>query len=192
MFYLFINRNNNMTIIGLDLSINSTGVCINKNNKYQYYIISSKLTRKQREFSHKYVSLIPYDKQNGGEDYARKEAIKTQNIFQIVQHIRTIIKKHKPDLVQIEGISYGSTGSSALVDLSGLNFMVRYMLEELHIPFNIISPSANKKAATGNGTAEKDIMIDAWKRMDKNIKDITEIKIDDLADSFFLSKYSLE
>jgi hypothetical protein len=32
-------------------------------------------------------------------------------------------------------------------------------------------------------------MIASWKKLDKNISDITEIKLDDLADSFFLAHY---
>ena len=45
----------------------------------------------------------------------------------------------------------------------------------------------NKKIATGNGGADKDLMIDAWKRLDKSICDVDSIKIDDLADAFFLA-----
>jgi hypothetical protein len=43
--------------------------------------------------------------------------------------------------------------------------------------------------ATGNGGATKDEMVWAWKKCDYNIKDINDIKVDDLADAFFLSKY---
>jgi len=32
-------------------------------------------------------------------------------------------------------------------------------------------------------------MVWAWKKCDYNIKDINDIKVDDLADAFFLSKY---
>lgn len=178
-----------MISIGLDLSINSTGICINKDGKCKYYIIASKLTKKQQEFDHKYVHLIQYDKLQPEGEYNVKETIKTNNINNIVLEIEKIIKKYKPDQVKIEGISFGSTGSAALIDLSGLNYMVRKMLIDNNIPFNIISPSQNKKFATGNGSAEKDVMIDAWKRLDKNISNITEIKIDDLADAYFLSCY---
>ena len=36
---------------------------------------------------------------------------------------------------------------------------------------------------------DKSVMIDAWKRMDKNISNVSDVKIDDLADSYFLSRY---
>ena len=51
----------------------------------------------------------------------------------------------------------------------------------------IVSPTSLKTRATGNGGAEKKEMIWAWKQCDKNIANVTEIKIDDLADAFFLS-----
>ena len=53
----------------------------------------------------------------------------------------------------------------------------------------IVSPTSVKKFAVANGQAEKDIMIDAWKRLDKNISDVKDIKIDDLADAYFLAHY---
>ncbi len=178
-----------MISIGLDLSINSTGVCVNQDGACHYYIITPKLTKKQQQFTHPNITFIQYDKAQPEGEYHEKERIKTLNIDHIVTAIYNIIYSLAPDAVNIEGVSYGSTGSAALIDLSGLNYMVRKMLIDNNIPFNIISPTQNKKFATGNGTAEKYIMIDAWKRLDKNIANINEIKIDDLADAYFLSRY---
>ena len=45
-----------------------------------------------------------------------------------------------------------------------------------------------KKRATGNGGADKDEMVWAWRQCDPKIKDVTDIKVDDLADAFFLSQ----
>lgn len=182
-----------MIKIGLDLSINSTGICINTDGMCDYYIIASKLTKKQMMFTHPHVHILNYIKNQPEGEYHVKEAIKTYNINNIVNMIEHVIfnklDSKKIDVVNIEGISFGSTGSAALIDLSGLNYMVRKMLLDHNVPFNIISPTQNKKFATGNGSAEKDVMIDAWKRLDNNISDITEIKIDDLADAYFLSCY---
>jgi len=89
----------------------------------------------------------------------------------------------------MEGVSYGSKGSSALVDLAGLNFMIRAILLSENIQFNILAPTVVKKFAVGNGAAEKDVMIASWKKLDKNTTNITEIKLDDLADSYFICHY---
>ena len=91
----------------------------------------------------------------------------------------------------MEGVSYGSIGSAALVDLCFLNSAIRMVLKKQNIDFQIVSPTSLKKFACANGQADKDVMIDAWKRLDPNIKDIKDIKVDDLADSYFLAHYSM-
>ena len=54
------------TIIGIDPSINSTGICVNKNNKNVYYNIVSKRTKKLEKFSskniNKYINILFYEK----------------------------------------------------------------------------------------------------------------------------------
>jgi hypothetical protein len=91
----------------------------------------------------------------------------------------------------MEGISYGSKGSSALADLAGLNFAIRMtILDDSNLQFNIIAPTSVKKFAVGDGGVEKDVMIASWKKLDKNISNITEIKLDDLADSYFISHFT--
>lgn len=178
-----------MKVIGLDLSINSTGVCINNNGKYKYFLVCSKITKKMREFNNKDIKIIEYTKNTVEGEYSEKESIKTSNLYNIINELKKIIKKEKPDECRIEGISYGSTGSAALVDLSGLNFMVRQMLLDLGVPFRVISPTSNKKFAVGNGGADKDVMVNSWLRLQPHLAGI-DIKIDDLADAFFLSNYT--
>ena len=88
----------------------------------------------------------------------------------------------------MEGLSYGSNG--ALGDLGGLNYAIRMILIELNIPFEIVPPTTWKKQQIGNANAEKDIIIETWKKLDKNISNIgKDIKLDDLADSYFLSNF---
>jgi Holliday junction resolvasome RuvABC endonuclease subunit len=89
----------------------------------------------------------------------------------------------------MEGVSYGSRGSAALVDLAGLNFAIRMTLSGKNIQYNILAPTSIKKFAVGNGSAEKDVMIASWKKLDKNISSIETIKVDDLADSYFIAHY---
>lgn len=193
-----------MITIGIDPSLNSTGVCVNVNGKCKYYIITSKMTKKMSAFKSEYIQYLPYDKQDTNKklnEYADIEYNKAQNIYNICDRIRTIIKAniewHAEDNLNnceifMEGVSYGSIGSAALVDLSGLNFAIRNVLLDLGVKFTIVSPSQNKKFATGNGAADKELMIYSWLKVEKHLKDITEIKIDDLADAYFLSNYTTE
>ena len=182
-----------MIKIGIDPSINSTGVCVNMNSDIFYYIISSKMTKKMKEFKHSNITYLPYyklDTKSG--DYSDKENSKFSNICSICNRIYDIISSIDCDDIEVymEGVSYGSIGSAALVDLCFLNSAIRMTLKKLGVKFTIVSPTSLKKFACSNGQADKNVMIDAWKRLDKNISNIYDIKIDDLADSYFLSCYT--
>jgi Holliday junction resolvasome RuvABC endonuclease subunit len=184
-----------MIRIGIDPSINSTGICIKRGKKTLYYIITSKMTKKMKAFQSHCITYLPSEKQEAkNEAYSTKENVKFCNIYSICEHIYNILSELNGKEVEVymEGVSYGSVGSAALVDLSFLNASIRMTLKRLNIPFTIVSPTSLKKFACANGQADKFLMIDAWKRMDKNISDIKDIKIDDLADSYFLACYKSE
>lgn len=185
-----------MTVVGLDLSINSTGICVYDTDTRQsvYYIVGSKFTKKALNYQHNRLILIPYEKTTVDSklEYSVKERLKTYNIYNIVSAIKQVLLSYDVDAVAIEGISFGSTGSAALIDLSGLNYMVRMACMESNIPYVfIVSPTQNKKFASGNGSAEKDVMISAWNKMDKTMADIADyVKVDDIADAYFLARYA--
>lgn len=179
------------TIIGIDPSINSTGICVNKNNKNVYYNIVSKRTKKLEKFNSKYINILFYEKNADKTlNYNEKEVEKAKNILYICNFIKKIIKKHKPTVVIMEGLSYGSNGQ--LGDLGGLNFSIRMVLLEMGVKFVIVPPTTWKKQQLGIAGAEKDIIVKAWKNIDKNIANIDEIKLDDLADSYFLAHFDYQ
>lgn len=179
------------TIIGIDPSINSTGICVNKNNKNVYYNIVSKRTKKLEKFNSKYINILFYEKNTDKSlNYNEKEVEKAKNILYICNFIKKIIKKHKPTVVIMEGLSYGSNGQ--LGDLGGLNFSIRMVLLEMGVKFVIVPPTTWKKQQLGIAGAEKDIIVKAWKNIDKNMANIDEIKLDDLADSYFLAHFDYQ
>ena len=57
------------------------------------------------------------------------------------------------------------------------------------VDFKIIPPTGLKKFAVANGSADKELMVYAWQTLQPHLKNITDIKIDDLADAYFLSNY---
>ena len=191
-----------MISIGIDPSLNSTGICVNVNGKCKYYIIPSKMTKKMSSFKNEYIQYIPYTKKDTNKklnEYADVKYNKALNIYNICSIIKAIIKANTEWYagdnlnnceVFMEGVSYGSLGSAALVDLSGLNFAIRNILIDLGVKFTIVSPSQNKKFATGNGSADKELMVYSWLMIEKHLKQITDIKIDDLADAYFLSNFN--
>lgn len=193
-YYIYTNKCiHNMVTMGIDPSINCTGVCIYDDiaKTHIYYMIAGKCTKKMKEFKNDNVHIIEYGKNNSrSNDYAIKEVDKTLNVYNICTLVKDIIDIHEPDQIKMEGISYGSKGSAALADLAGLNFALRMSILQKNIEFTIIAPTSIKKFAVGNGGVEKDVMIASWKKLDKNISEITEIKLDDLADSYFIAHYN--
>ena len=187
-----------MKIMGIDPSINSTGICINiDNKKFKYYVIShqgnytKKFLKELEENPPKDIIYKFYEKTKAEGDYATKEKFKTNNLIQIADTIYNIIKKEKPDVVYMEGISYGSGSSSALADLAGLNFLMRYKVAEYFkgtSELNIISPKELKSKACANGNATKEEMIYLWLKCDKKMEKHKHLKVDDLADAYFLTQ----
>ena len=101
-----------------------------------------------KEFANDHVNIIEYHKRESNKgEYHIKEYNKYQNIFDICNIIRDLITLYNPDIVQMEGVSYGSRGSAALVDLAGLNFAIRMTLSGKNIQYNILAPNSIKKFA---------------------------------------------
>lgn len=161
-------------IIGLDLSINSTGIYTSTG---KYHIITSKLKKDHKSCDN--VNIIEYEK----VDDINK------NLEQIGDNIIYIVKKFKPELVVIEDVAMGATFSRSLIDLTGLNYWIRALLAKNNIRFITVPPTKWKKELIGNGQATKDLIIDAWKRITKN--NIKLKKTDDIADAYFLCQYGL-
>lgn len=176
-----------MKIIGIDPSINSTGICIKDENTVKYYLIVPNITKKLSKIDNEYLKIIKYDKHDTKElSYSEKESAKLNNIYNICNIISDIIDLYKPDNINIEGVAYSANGS--VIDLTGLNYGIRLLAKNKNIPINIISPTSVKKFAVANGQASKEIILDAWKRLDNRLKNVN-IKKDDLADAYFIASY---
>lgn len=186
-----------MVSIGIDPSINSTGVCVimyeNDVIQTEYYIITNHLTKATSTFTEKHenIHVISYNKESNEkrDDYTTKEMKKYYNFKTICHHVSEILKKHNPDFVTMEGISYGSVGSAALVDLSGLNFMLRNTISNsCNAEITIVSPTENKRFAVGCGSINKIAIVDTWSRCE-NFTVNKSAKVDDIADAFFMALY---
>lgn len=194
-----------MTIIGIDLSINNTGICVYKSatqrlkESFNYYIIGadSAYTKKNLEFI-EYLDTTPQFPDDYIEaknvlhyqiyrkDKGKFEESKTTNIHQIVHRIELLIKKYKPDLIVLEGIGYGAN-SRSLADLAGLHHVVRYVTNIHDIEIVIIPPTELKKLFVGRGNATKDEMTEAFLHCDDRLSCLSGIlKLDDVADAYAL------
>ena len=191
--------------VGIDPSINSTGVTINiwENNSLfteVFYIIKgNKLTKKEQKVTEdddlNKVIYSTYEKIDikDAHDSHELELIKTKNLLNIVNvisHIITVYSKHCDYIyVGMEGLSYGSSvRTRSIYELAGLNYLIRNELMTKHMcKLYILPPTEVKKFATGIGNCSKDAVINVFSSIFPNLLNIP--KIDDIADSWFICNY---
>ena len=185
-------------IIGIDPSFSSTGISIVENNKLikSYIVTHNKPKVKYTKIAEQYNNIfeyVHYEYMVPGDDQ-NAELIKTQNIIEATKAILSIILLYKKQNYEIEvymeGVAFSSRRTQSLVELGALNYNIRINLIKLGIPFHIITPSANKKTFTGNGAADKELMIKTFLILNPEYRSLVGyIKMDDIADAFAVATY---
>lgn len=128
-------------IVGIDLSLTGTGVVVLDDGS----ITAKKLIK---------------TKPSGDGPLAE-----TERLLTIKEQIKDILEQAKPSLVLIEGLAFAARNSTALVQLSGLNYLIREYLVIKKIPFVIIAPTTLKKFIMGKGAGPKELMLlETYKR----------------------------
>ena len=183
-------------VIGIDPSFSSTGISIVCDNKLlkSYIVTHCRPKVKFNKVSSHFTSIFEYVHY----EYMvpDNELIKTQNIIEATKAIISIILLYKMQNYKIEvymeGVAFSSRRTQSLVELGALNYNIRINLIKLGIPFHIITPSANKKTFTGNGAADKELMIKTFLMLNPSYRSLAGyIKMDDIADAFALASYDL-
>ena len=198
--------------VGIDPSINSTGMCMQfysdegvKICDDKFFIVKGgKLTKKEKQAEADNIDVfryILYDKveTKTSDDNHEFEYIKTTNFIKIVncvfeELVRAINSASEPVLniwICQEGISYGSTiKTKSVFDLAGLNYMLRMKFMTSghdNIKYIIATPGEMKKFATGAGNANKELIINVFQSI---YPELNLPKIDDIADAYFMASYS--
>ena len=192
--------------IGIDPSINSTGMTIRTDTGFcRFFIIKGdKLTKKEKNAQSDNSEIFEYclyQKENVKDtnNAHERELAKAHNLSTIADTIYNIIeellqqfrKTSTIDSVTIcmEGISYGSIHSAAVMDLAGLNYLIRDRLHHHTVVGTLLvtPPAEIKKFFTGDGTAKKLVIINCFKQLYQNFN---LPKMDDIADSYSMSKYA--
>ena len=128
-------------IIGIDPSLTSTGIVVLRGNKVELAVT----TKNKPEL--------------GTIDRVR---LIYERIVCVAENLTDGEKWQAPDLIVIEGFSYGSKGRSVF-DIAYLGWRIREELERLrtedNIPWLEVPPSQLKKFATGQGNANKEIIL---------------------------------
>ena len=192
--------------IGIDPSINSTGMTIRTDTGFcRFFIIKGdKLTKKEKNAQLNNSEIFEYclyQKENVKDtnNAHERELAKAHNLSTIADTIYNIIeellqqfrKTSTIDSVTIcmEGISYGSIHSAAVMDLAGLNYLIRDRLHHHTVVGTLLvtPPAEVKRFYTGSGNANKQLMISTFKG---SFPDFDLPKIDDVCDSEGMAKYA--
>ena len=202
----------NNIYVGIDPSVNSTGVCISVYDdndnllEEKFYIVKpDKLTKKEDAAEMRHIDMLAYliyDKEPTTTDNnADNERNKAINFMQIVEKVRQVIfqtdyRYYRMNRIYIcqEGISYGSsTRTKSIFDLSGLNFMFREMVinssKGRSVHLIVATPGEIKKFATGIGNCKKEMNIDLFKLVEPELAEKIP-KADDIADAYYMSKFA--
>lgn len=195
-----------MVTVGIDPSINSTGVCVYRyadgcNRVEQYHCIGHKPSKASMEFYNLHnVCFHDYGKDTTKVGrYSEDEITKSKNIIANAYELNKVLESVSEryggiDCIVMEGVSYGSVSGASIVDLAGLNFVYRsIILDEFWATDLVIaSPMEIKKFAVGNGGVDKDIMVKIWSRCERiEIPEGCKAKMDDIADAYFMSLYAM-
>ena len=192
--------------IGIDPSINSTGMTIRTDTGFcRFFIIKGdKLTKKEKNAqlnNYEIFEYCLYQKENVKDtnNAHERELAKAHNLSTIADTIYNIIeellrqfrKTSTIDSVTIcmEGISYGSIHSAAVMDLAGLNYLIRDRLHHHTVvgTLHVTPPAEVKRFYTGSGNANKQLMISTFKG---SFPDFDLPKLDDICDSEAMAKYA--
>lgn len=151
-----------MQTLGLDLSLTHTGLCIIKDGVMERaWSIKSKPSGNKPIDELKRLQGILYNIQN--------EALTARRVH----------------MVAIEGLAFMARNTTALVQLAGLNYMVRNMLStsDNAAAFVIVAPTTLKKFISGKGNGDKNVMLmEIYKRWGETFIDDNE------ADAFGLAQ----
>ena len=185
----------NKLIIGVDPSFSSTGIVVVKDGSLlkSYIVTHCRPKVKYTKIAEQYNNIfeyVNYEYMVPGIDQ-EVELLKTQNVIEATKTIISIILLYKNQYeieVYMEGVAFSSRRTQSLVELGALNYNIRINLLKHHIPFHIITPSANKKTFTGNGAADKELMIKTFLMLNPKYRSLVGyIKMDDIADAYALA-----
>ena len=187
----------NKLIIGVDPSFSSTGIVVVKDGSLlkSYIVTHCRPKVKYTKIAERYNNIFEYVNYcySTLSDFPEgdPELLKTQNVIEATKAIISIILLYKNQYeieVYMEGVAFSSRRTQSLVELGALNYNIRINLLKHHIPFHIITPSANKKAFTGNGAADKELMIKTFLMLNPKYRSLVGyIKMDDIADAYALA-----
>jgi hypothetical protein len=204
-----------MITVGIDMSKNSPGVCINDNGKISFMSfirfdedeVGKRMSKSRKGIIDHFsllrkanVHITSNPRSTNLKEYSDLEVWKIEDASLLGETIVSSLPMNV-DMIGMEGFSYGSKGNSGL-DIAGYAYCVRKALFEKYgsSKLCIFSP-ANVKKVAGKGNAGKDdIMKFFLEREDQELqatpfwkglsdgKIIKDKPVDDLVDAYYVQE----
>ena len=202
-----------MNLVAIDFSITSTAICVSTPEKLHWFSFVSNLDLNKRAFRiHKELSelglnMIGYERNKPKDiSYTEEQSFKINNAntlsYSIINTLAPFIDEDT--LFAIEGYSYGSRGN-AFIDLISYNtFLKSKILRVSKKDILVFPPKTIKKAFTGNGNANKPMMVQTFCERESDelrnemfhnfvkgscFGDNVPKPVDDLVDAFAIMEY---
>ena len=152
-----------MNVLGLDLSLRSTGWAI------------AFLDKEGKIKIKRYGVIVP------------KDLKEVKRLSFIERELWKIYLKYNPRVAYIEGYAYMQKRASLAFSIGELGGIAKRFLFEQGIKFKIIQPTTLKKEFVGYGRAEKELMIkEAKRRTGLKLNKVTEGLRNNVADAIAL------
>ena len=179
-----------MNFVTIDFSLNSPGICVFKDNKYNFIgYLKPKTGTKKEQILQEELNLLEDTRISHQPDWTNNEAYSKSEMIKIQRHTQTakdiidmiieITGNESPFVIAFEGSSYGSSaGTNNIIDMAaGAAILKMEMMSRLEVlEMMTISPSTIKKHA-GKGNMKKD---ELWVKFLDNILNDTELETSSL------------
>lgn len=175
-----------MNILGLDLSINGSGVCLLQCDDQTLKVTNTKFLGftkvKKNETHSEYLNICLLDKSYADIPYHHRGEI-------IINAIEKYIDLSVVDVFAVEDYAYGATG--AVFNIAEVCGAIKEKLYVRNIPYKKYPPSSIKQFATGKGGVDKLEMGIAFNKLNitisESLKDFESPK-SDLVDAFWIAQ----
>lgn len=176
-----------MIIAGIDYSMTSPSICVyasKKSESFSFNKCKLYFLTDTKKYSGTFKNVVGKNFNEWNEDTERFKSISDWAI-DVLNYV---------EQVGLEGYSYNSTGK--VFHIAENTGILKYKLYNDGTPYEVYSPSAIKKFATGKGNADKELMYNSF--VDETKVDLMELldckqtkignPVSDIVDSYYVCK----
>jgi Holliday junction resolvasome RuvABC endonuclease subunit len=163
-------------IVGIDPSLLATGLVV-LNSKGEIL--------KQLLIENKVITYGTY--KNGNQKTITQVVSGNERLKLIRDRVMAAIKEYNVTAVAIEGYAFAAGGKGRIVSLGELGGVLRLSMHDAGMKIFEISPNSLKAFVTGNGNADKEMMMESTdRRFGVHFSD------DNICDAYGLARFVLE